>query len=228
MNCENCGALLPEDTTLCPVCGAENADTVTPATAVIVEVQEALNEAAQALENVVQPEEPESQPEPVPQPEPEPQTESMPEAEPCDECDENAPAEAPEEPEQPQGRVNIVTPIYARAPEEYFAPGAARPEAKPQPAQPAEVPGPLDYFLMQLITGLPLIGLIVSIVWATDREVTHRKNYALGNLLYKLVLLVVWLLAAAIVLSLLNLILSQFITYSPTLGGMNGFGSFFY
>lgn len=208
MNCEKCGAPLPEDTLICPVCGAENAPAPVPTPETVEEAapEEATSELVETAPSQ-EASDPPSESAEVPTQQPQP-----PKAEPVD-----------EKPTEPQGQVNIVTPIYARAREEYFKPGIA-PDAPAQPKRKEEVPGAVDYFLMQLIAGLPLIGLIVSIVWATDHTVTHRKNFALGNLLYRLVRLVVWLLIAAIVLSLLNLLISQ-LTYNPYL---DSFGSFIY
>lgn len=47
---------------------------------------------------------------------------------------------------------------------------------------------PMDWALIIFVTGLPLIGLIMLLIWAFgDEKNIHKKNYAKGSLLLLLI-----------------------------------------
>ena len=50
-----------------------------------------------------------------------------------------------------------------------------------------------DWALTIFITGIPLVGIIMLLVWAFSEETNiHKKNWAKGNLLLMLIMLIIF------------------------------------
>ena len=243
MKCEHCGAPLPQDAKVCPVCGqAQDSipqDLQDEVTAAMEQAQAILDHPAPAGPQPPQ-EEPKNslpaqeespapevspiprmvdppiqddaaqkaaipEPIPVPQPQepgPEKAGEAPPDAppQPDPQPDPQPGQEPPETPPPPTG------PVYARG-------RKSRPPRR-RPPQDTSVPSTWQYFLLQLVLGLPLIGLILSLIWGLEEGgPAHRRNFARANILYTLLRILFKLVIIGILISMFSSFISMLMSY---------------
>lgn len=235
MTCKHCGAPLPQDTLICPACGKAQ-DSIPQE--VEDQVQAALNQAQAALKgspardshNDSQPEEvapPEQTAPSGPQPEepasagevsPEPESASRQEQPDSSSQDETRDFSYSQE--EDQDTDDPSAPIYAQRKK---ARSFSRQEEDPS------VPTTGQYFFMQLVMRLPIIGFIVSLIWGlSDNGSLHRRNMARANILLSLLGLVVKLALAGILVGILSTIMAAFMSYGSYYNSYpEYFGDFF-
>jgi hypothetical protein len=69
-----------------------------------------------------------------------------------------------------------------------------KPETSTPAAQTGDIPSPGDWFLTFFITAIPIVGIIMLIVWALDDSNMIRKNWAIGSLLWAVLVLVLFII----------------------------------
>lgn len=223
MTCKHCGAPLPQDTLICPVCGKAQ-DSIPQE--VEDQVQAALDQAQAALNGSAAPDSDSSASqtqEPV-----------SPEDVVVDSAAQDQTAPSGPQPEGPspesdtafrQGQagssVQDETRDFSYSQEEEEDDPAApiytqrrKGRSFPRQEEDPSVPTTGQYFFMQLIMGLPIIGFIVSLFWGlSDSGSPHRRNLARANILLSLLGLVVSLALIGILMGILSTIMAALMSY---------------
>lgn len=218
MTCKYCGAPLPQDTLICPVCGKAQ-DSVSQE--VEDQVQAALGQAQAALNGSAardshddsKPEESASQEKTAGDAASSPEQASAVEKEKSADSSQSEDAFSAirkmlyeSEDQDNEDDDYYSGPIYARPPVQSF--DDFMKEHDPS------VPTTGQYFFMELVMRLPIIGFIVSLVWGlSSRSPEHRRNLARANILLSLLGLVVRLALLAILVGILSTIMAAFMSY---------------
>lgn len=228
MTCKHCGAPLPQDALICPVCGKAQ-DSVSQE--VENQVQAALDQAQAALNgSAAQDSHNDSHPEEAAPPEDAANNSaSREQAAPSGwQPEDTASAgEVPPEPEaiplqeQPNSSSQDETRDFSYSQEEEEVDPAApiytqrrKGRSFPRQEEDPSVPTTGQYFFMQLIMRLPIIGFIVSLFWGlSDSGSPHRRNLARANILLSLLGLVVSLALIGILMGILSTIMAALMSY---------------
>lgn len=186
MFCENCGNPMPEDSKFCMSCGAKVAAAgpegqAVQETAAATETVQAVE--APAADNVFVTEQQEAPAEPV-QYEPQPQPAAP------------APQPRPVQPAPQPEPVRYAQPQPAPQTQTYQQP-APQPQSYQQPAAPVSQPAtvkterPLPvwkYMGIMLLTGIPVIGLIMILVWSFGKSWNkNTRNFARAVLIFGII-----------------------------------------
>lgn len=224
MTCKYCGAPLPQDILICPVCGKAQ-DSVSQE--VEDQVQAALDQAQAALNgSAARDSHDDSKPEESADSSasreqtaasgqyseaPAPDSAFSPEPE-ADFRQNQAGYSAPDETrdfsysqENEEETNDPAAPIYTQRRK-----GCSFPRQEEDPS----VPTTGQYFFMELIMRLPIIGFIVSLFWGlSDSGSPHRRNLARANILLSLLGLVISLALIGILMGILSTIMAAFMSY---------------
>lgn len=228
MTCKYCGAPLPQDTLICPACGKAQGsiprEVEDQVQAALDQAQAALNgSAAQDFHNDSHPEEaapPEdaadssaAQEQAAPsgwQPEgPAPAGEPSPDPDIAFRQDQTGSSVQDETRDfsysQEEEEDDPSAPIYAQR---------KKARALPRQDEDPSVPTTGQYFFMQLVMRLPVIGFIVSLFWGlSDSGSPHRRNMARANILLSLLGMVISLALIGILMGILSTIMAAFLSY---------------